>query len=74
MTNPMKRMLTCKLGLLFGLLFNSLVVPAITFDVQVLKDVQQSNFTQFKDPRFNPSSNFEIIPADFNGDGIDDML
>ncbi len=70
----MKIISNIKIGFVFLFMFNSLSVPAITFDATVLKDAQQPNFTQFKDPRFNPSNNFEIIPADFNGDGVDDML
>ncbi|MCF6317905.1 MAG: VCBS repeat-containing protein [Proteobacteria bacterium] len=70
----MKKISIIKTGLATLLIFNSIFVTAITFDVSVLKDTQQSNYTQFRDPKFNPPENFEIITADFNGDNIDDML
>ncbi len=49
-------------------------VNSLTFESKILQDNSGSNYLQFSNPNSSLSNSFEKVVADFNGDGIDDVL
>lgn len=63
-----------KIFLSFLLISNTLTVCSMTFNTATLQDNSETNYVKFEGGYEELSNAFEKISADFNGDGIDDIL
>ncbi len=67
------------MGVLFKLIGLSMILlscyaNSLTFESRILHDNSGPNYLQFSDTNNSLSNSFEKVVADFNGDGIDDVL